>query len=429
MRPLLVRADAARCHRRRRRRQDGREGPRRSTAIDRTRHARSALAAAGTAREDIDIVVASHLHFDHAGGFTVRDALGRGSCRGSRGRATCAAAASGTTRRTRTSATARAISPRTTCRSSRPASWTSSMTTARSLPGVSVAADRRPHDAPPDRADRVGRPDGGLRRRPDADDGAHRRCRGSWATTCIRWTRWPSSARSSREAVEREYLIFFEHDPAIAAGYHPRDGTAGKGGCDATRRVCSTMMSHCADRHHRRQRPVRHGGADRSRRAHARRRRSAIRRARTCWRRCAGKRVAFLARHGAGIALMPVRAELPRQHLRHEDARRRVHPLGERGGQSAGGLQAAATSSSPISSSIARAGASARSSATASSRTSASRIRSARPLGDDRRTTPATRPARPCTRGGTYVCMEGPQFSTLAESKLYRVVGHATSSA
>ena len=25
-----------------------------------------------------------------------------------------------------------------------------------------------------------------------------------------------------REAIEREYLIFFEHDPAMAAGYHPR---------------------------------------------------------------------------------------------------------------------------------------------------------------------------------------------------------------
>ena len=32
-------------------------------------------------------------------------------------------------------------------------------------------------------------------------------------------------------------------------------------------------------------------------------------------------------------------------------------------------------------------------------------------------------------RGGTYVCMEGPQFSTLAESHLYRVVGRSTSSA
>ena len=36
-----------------------------------------ALADARVAPEDIDIVLASHLHFDHAGGFTVRDASGR----------------------------------------------------------------------------------------------------------------------------------------------------------------------------------------------------------------------------------------------------------------------------------------------------------------------------------------------------------------
>ena len=35
------------------------------------------LAEAGLAPEDIDIVLASHLHFDHAGGFTIRDASGR----------------------------------------------------------------------------------------------------------------------------------------------------------------------------------------------------------------------------------------------------------------------------------------------------------------------------------------------------------------
>jgi methylmalonyl-CoA epimerase len=35
------------------------------------------LAEAGLTVDDIDIVLASHLHFDHAGGFTVRDASGR----------------------------------------------------------------------------------------------------------------------------------------------------------------------------------------------------------------------------------------------------------------------------------------------------------------------------------------------------------------
>jgi methylmalonyl-CoA epimerase len=44
---------------------------------DRRSNLNHALADAGLAPEDIDIVLASHLHFDHAGGFTVRDAAGR----------------------------------------------------------------------------------------------------------------------------------------------------------------------------------------------------------------------------------------------------------------------------------------------------------------------------------------------------------------
>jgi methylmalonyl-CoA epimerase len=46
-------------------------------AVDRTRNLDHTLAEAGLSREDIDIVVATHLHFDHAGGFTTRDAAGR----------------------------------------------------------------------------------------------------------------------------------------------------------------------------------------------------------------------------------------------------------------------------------------------------------------------------------------------------------------
>jgi glyoxylase-like metal-dependent hydrolase (beta-lactamase superfamily II) len=46
-------------------------------ALDRARHLDDALAEAGVAPQDIDIVLATHLHFDHAGGFTVRDATGR----------------------------------------------------------------------------------------------------------------------------------------------------------------------------------------------------------------------------------------------------------------------------------------------------------------------------------------------------------------
>jgi methylmalonyl-CoA epimerase len=43
----------------------------------RNNHLDHSLAEAGLTAEDIDIVLASHLHFDHAGGFTVRDANGR----------------------------------------------------------------------------------------------------------------------------------------------------------------------------------------------------------------------------------------------------------------------------------------------------------------------------------------------------------------
>ena len=45
--------------------------------VERARHLDHALAEAGLRPEDIDIVLATHLHFDHAGGFTVRDASGR----------------------------------------------------------------------------------------------------------------------------------------------------------------------------------------------------------------------------------------------------------------------------------------------------------------------------------------------------------------
>jgi glyoxylase-like metal-dependent hydrolase (beta-lactamase superfamily II) len=45
--------------------------------FDRDRHLAHALADAGLTEDDIDIVVATHLHFDHAGGFTSRGRDGR----------------------------------------------------------------------------------------------------------------------------------------------------------------------------------------------------------------------------------------------------------------------------------------------------------------------------------------------------------------
>jgi glyoxylase-like metal-dependent hydrolase (beta-lactamase superfamily II) len=45
-------------------------------AIDRARNLDHSLADAGSSTAAIDLVLASHLHFDHAGGFTARDAGG-----------------------------------------------------------------------------------------------------------------------------------------------------------------------------------------------------------------------------------------------------------------------------------------------------------------------------------------------------------------
>ena len=45
-------------------------------ALDRTRHLDHALADAGLTTADVDLVLASHLHFDHAGGFTARGSDG-----------------------------------------------------------------------------------------------------------------------------------------------------------------------------------------------------------------------------------------------------------------------------------------------------------------------------------------------------------------
>jgi methylmalonyl-CoA epimerase len=54
--------------------------------IDRSHPLDAALAEAGVAPESIDLVLATHLHFDHAGGFMRRDAAGRPRPRFSRAR-------------------------------------------------------------------------------------------------------------------------------------------------------------------------------------------------------------------------------------------------------------------------------------------------------------------------------------------------------
>ena len=44
--------------------------------LDRRENLDVTMARAGVTAEDVDLVIASHLHFDHAGGFTIKDASG-----------------------------------------------------------------------------------------------------------------------------------------------------------------------------------------------------------------------------------------------------------------------------------------------------------------------------------------------------------------
>ena len=296
------------------------------------------------------------------------------------------------------------------------------------MPGVRVA-HRRPHALAPDRVSRVGRQDRRLRRRSDPDHRARRRA----VDHGLRPLSDGDAAFKRafvREAIEREYLIFFEHDPHDRGRLHPR-GRA--------RTVCTSnhilsigpSTSDTSNIEHERSDQQSASSAavglydmaeltDREERT----RHDAVRRS------VGPLRHRHAAREARRVPGAPRRrppaaadgAELPRQHLRHEDARRRVHPVGERGRQPEGGIQAAAPGHPRSVLRPHARGASARSSATAWSRTSASRTRSAR--------SSATSPTTPCTavgatvhKGGTYVCMEGPQFSTLAESKLYRSWG------
>ena len=155
-----------------------------------------------------------------------------------------------------------------------------------------------------------------------------------------------------------------------------------------------------------------------------RRRRSAIRPAPYVHRHAArqARRLPRAARRRPPAAAD--RAQFPREHLRVEAARRRVHPLGERGRQPARSSTSRCDLVIPDQFFDRTKGrVSARSSATASSRTSAFAHPFCAPLSDVAlRRRPARRGAT-VHKGGTYVCMEGPQFSTLAESKLYRSWG------
>ena len=164
-----------RPHRRRHRRQDERERDVDIYAIDRRQHLDHSLAAAGLTAGDIDVVIASHLHFDHVGGFTTRAATAGCVPRFPTRDATSSGAAEWEDathphERNRASYLAENFVPLAGGRRRR-----LHRRRRRGPAGHQRLAHRRPHDASPDRPDRVGRPDGGLRRGSDADDGARRR--------------------------------------------------------------------------------------------------------------------------------------------------------------------------------------------------------------------------------------------------------------
>ena len=158
------------------------------------------------------------------------------------------------------------------------------------MPGVRVSADRRAHGASPDGGDRVGRRSTPRSGGHHPDDGAPASRPGSWASTCTRSTRLPRRRRFSRRRPRARARVFFEHDNGTAGRSHHR---------------ARMENGPSNDRHHRRQRPVRHGRADRT---------AEERPIRTPFGdpsgpyvvgTLRGRRVAFLPRHGLGHRLLP----------------------------------------------------------------------------------------------------------------------------
>jgi glyoxylase-like metal-dependent hydrolase (beta-lactamase superfamily II) len=185
--------------------------------FDRERHLDHALGDAGLRPEDIDIVLASHLHFDHAGGFTTRDADGRVRPRFPRAQYVVRRGewedATHPNERTRASYFAENFVPLAEA-------------------GVLQLVDQDSTIMP------------GVRVRRTGGHTMHHQIvtiesRGRTAVfaadlmpTCahvaLPWIMgydlYPLDTLAfkktfAREAVEREYLVFFEHDPDVAAGY------------------------------------------------------------------------------------------------------------------------------------------------------------------------------------------------------------------
>jgi glyoxylase-like metal-dependent hydrolase (beta-lactamase superfamily II) len=191
-------------------------------AIERTRNLDHALADAGVGRNEIEIVLASHLHFDHVGGFTVRDGTGRLVPAFPRARYIA-----------RTDEWEDATHPHERNR----ASYLAENFVPLAEAGV---LDLVAGDEPIMRGVRVVRTGGhtmhhqivmiesGGRTAVFAADlmptTAHVDVPWIMAYDLYPMDTLAFKRRFVREAIDREYLIFFEHDPEIAAGYIRESG-------------------------------------------------------------------------------------------------------------------------------------------------------------------------------------------------------------
>jgi methylmalonyl-CoA epimerase len=184
--------------------------------LDRSYHLDHALAEAGLTVDDIDIVVASHLHFDHVGGFTRRTDDGRLVPRFPRARYI---------------AHRREWDDATHPHERNRASYLQENFVPLQDAGVLTLVDDGTEIMP------------GVKYRRSGGHTAHHQVvmiGSAGATAVFTADMYPTSAHIpdpwvmgydlypmdtlgfkrafAREAVEREYLIFFEHDPSMAAG-------------------------------------------------------------------------------------------------------------------------------------------------------------------------------------------------------------------
>jgi glyoxylase-like metal-dependent hydrolase (beta-lactamase superfamily II) len=191
--------------------------------VDRARHLAHSMADAGLSEDDIDIALASHLHFDHVGGFTARDGSGALVPRFRRARYIA-----------RTAEWDDAIHPHERNR----ASYLGEHFLPLKEAGVLELLPGDDQIMPGVRVERTGGHT--MHHQVVIIESAGRTA--VFAADMIPTTAhvdepwimgydlYPMDTlafkrRFIREAIEGEYLIFFEHDPAVAAGYiREKDG-------------------------------------------------------------------------------------------------------------------------------------------------------------------------------------------------------------